>query len=105
MLPFTMLTPRNFTRVGAYAALALYFAVGLIPAQQFGGYAGILLAQGIFGTPVRSTLPVHALVLFGRLLGAVGVSGLFAVGGAIVGAAAWGVAKPFLRRAPLHEEG
>ena len=39
---------------GAAVGIALFFAVGLLPAVLYGGYAGLLLATGIFGAPRRS---------------------------------------------------
>ena len=42
---------------------------------------------GIFGTPVQATFAVRALIVFGMVMGATGVGALFAVGGAVAGAA------------------
>jgi hypothetical protein len=53
----------------------------------YGGYAGVLLAGGIFGTPLQPTFLVRALIVFGIALGVVGVGSLFAVMGAAAGAA------------------
>ena len=72
--------------VGAGVGLALFLAVALLPAMLYGGYAGVLLAGGIFGTPLEATLLVRALIVFGMVLGVVAVASLFAVGGAFVGA-------------------
>ena len=36
--------------VGAGIGLATFLAVALLPALLYGGYAGVLLAGGIFGT-------------------------------------------------------
>jgi len=74
------------TIVGAAVGLALFLALGLLPALMYGGYAGVLLAGGIFGTPVQATLAVRALIVFGMVLGVTGVGALFAVGGAVAGA-------------------
>ena len=73
--------------IGAAVGLALFLAVALLPALLYGGYAGVLLAGGIFGTPVQPTFLVRALIVFGMVLGVTGVGALFAVGGAVVGAA------------------
>ena len=67
--------------------LALFLAIALLPALLYGGYAGVLLAGGIVGTPVKATLLVRALIVFGMVLGVTGVGGLFAVAGAAAGAA------------------
>lgn len=75
------------TIIGAAVGLALFLAIGLLPALMYGGYAGVLLAGGIFGTPIHSTFLVRALIIFGMVLGVTGVGGLFAVGGAVAGAA------------------
>jgi hypothetical protein len=47
----------------------------------------VLLAGGIFGTPIKATFLVRALIVFGMVLGVTGVGALFAVGGAAIGAA------------------
>jgi hypothetical protein len=84
--------------VGAGIGLALFLAVALLPAMLYGGYAGVLLAGGIFGTPLQATFLVRALIVFGIVLGVVAVGSLFAVAGAAtgagVGALAGAVRKP-----------
>ena len=74
--------------VGAGIGLAVFLAVALLPAILYGGYAGVLLAGGIFGTPVTASIGVRALIGFGMLLGVTAVGSLFAVAGAAAGAAA-----------------
>jgi hypothetical protein len=78
---------KTSTLVGAGIGLALFLAVALLPSLLYGGYAGVLLAGGIFGTPVKATLAVRALIVFGMVLGVTSVASLFAVGGAVAGAA------------------
>jgi len=78
---------KSYTLIGAAVGLALFLALALLPSLLYGGYAGVLLAGGIFGTPVKATFLVRALIVFGMVLGVVGVGGLFAVGGAAAGAA------------------
>jgi hypothetical protein len=73
--------------VGAGIGLALFLAVGLLPSILYGGYAGLLLAGGIVGTPVQATFVVRALIVFGMVLGVAGIASLFAVMGAVAGAA------------------
>ncbi len=73
--------------IGAAVGLALFLALGLLPSLLYGGYAGVLLAGGLFGTPVQATVAVRALVVFGMVMGVVGVGSLFAIGGAAAGAA------------------
>lgn len=81
------MTRKSFSLIGAAAGLALFLALALLPSLLYGGYAGVLLAGGIFGTPVHATLFVRALIVFGMALGVTGVGALFAVGGAVAGAA------------------
>ena len=81
------MTRKTFTLIGAAAALALFLAVALLPAMLYGGYAGVLLAGGIFGTPVTASFLARALIVFGMGLGVVGIGSLFLVGGAALGAA------------------
>ena len=81
------MTRKTPTIIGAAIGLALFLALGLLPALMYGGYAGVLLAGGIFGTPVQATFLVRALIIFGMVLGVTGVGALFAVGGAVAGAA------------------
>ncbi len=78
---------RTFSLIGAAAGLALFLAIALLPSLLYGGYAGVLLAGGIFGTPVRATALVRGLIVFGMVLGVTGVASLFAVAGAALGAA------------------
>lgn len=73
--------------VGAGIGLATFLAVALLPALLYGGYAGVLLAGGIFGTPVTASIGVRALIIFGMVLGVTAVGSLFAVAGAAAGAA------------------
>ena len=73
--------------VGAGIGLAVFLAVALLPAMLYGGYAGVLLAGGIFGTPLTASLAARALIVFGMVLGVTAVGSLFAVAGAAAGAA------------------
>jgi hypothetical protein len=76
-----------FALVGSGIGLALFLAIALLPAILYGGYAGLLLAGGIVGTPVQPTLLVRGLIIFGMVLGVTGIASLFAVLGAVAGAA------------------
>jgi hypothetical protein len=73
--------------IGAGIGLVLFLAIALLPSILYGGYAGVMLASGIFGTPIVPTFLVKALIIFGMTLGVVGIASLFAVTGAVVGAA------------------
>jgi uncharacterized membrane protein len=91
------------TLVGAGIGLALFLAVALLPAMLYGGYAGLLLAGGIFGTPIEPTLLPRALIVFGMILGVVAVGSLFAVVGAATGAAVGALTSVTVRR-PASQE-
>ncbi len=79
--------------VGAGLGLATFLAVALLPAMLYGGYAGVLLAGGIFGTPVTAGLGARVLIVFGMVLGVTAVGSLFAVAGAAFGAAVCAVIR------------
>ena len=80
--------------VGAGIGLALFLAVALLPALMYGGYAGLMLATGIFGTG-EPGLAARGLVLFGMLLGVFGTASVFAVAGAAAASAVAHVASAF----------
>lgn len=77
----------KFALIGSGIGLALFLAVALLPAILYGGYAGVMLASGIFGTPIAPTLAVRALIVFGMVMGVAGVGSLFTVVGACIGSA------------------
>ena len=79
------MTPKTFTLIGAAAGLALFLALGLLPSLLYGGYAGVLLAGGVLGTPIHSTMLVRAFVVGGMVFGVTAVASLFTVAGAAVG--------------------
>ncbi len=81
------MTRKTPTLVGAAVGLALFLALGLLPSLLYGGYAGVMLAGAITGTPVSASFAVRALIVFGMVMGVTGVGALFTVGGAVVGAA------------------
>jgi hypothetical protein len=83
--------------VGSLLGMVAFLAVGLLPAMAYGGYAGVLLANGI-GFAHKS------LTTFGMILGVAGVAALFAVLGAITGTAAYGLTYA-VRRAALRTGG
>lgn len=84
-----MTTPKYkvHSLVGAGIGLVVFLAVGLLPSILYGGYAGVLLASGLFGAPVGATFVVRALIVLGMVLGVTSVAALFAVAGAAAGAA------------------
>lgn len=79
-------TSRTFTLVGAGIGLALFLALGLLPSVLYGGYAGVLLAGGLFGTPVESTILVRVFIIAGMVVGVAACAALFGVAGAAAGA-------------------
>jgi hypothetical protein len=92
--------------VGAGVGLALFLAIALLPSLLYGGYAGVLLAGGIFGTPLQATFLARALIVFGMVLGVTAVGSLFAVGGAFVGSvigALTGLRRPAEQAAPAND--
>ena len=89
---------KHYTLIGSAIGIAAFIAVGLTASIAWGGYAGRLLAEGIFGHGGDSII-ASALVVFGSIMAVVGVGGLFAVGGAAVGAAVAAI----VRAAPEHE--
>ncbi len=89
--------------IGAGIGLALFLALALLPAILYGGYAGLLLAGGIVGTPVQPTFVVRALIVFGMVLGVTGVASLFAVLGAMAGAAVGALTSVTVRKPAAQE--
>jgi hypothetical protein len=89
--------------IGAGVGLALFLALALLPSILYGGYAGLLLAGGIVGTPVQPTFLVRGLIVFGMVLGVVGIASLFAVMGAVAGAAV-GALSGAVSRKPVAQE-
>ena len=73
---------KTVTLVGALAGFALFLGLGLLPSLMYGGYAGLLLANGIFGTPVPATLAARGLVGFGMVLAVMAAASVFTVAGA-----------------------
>jgi hypothetical protein len=78
---------KTFTLIGAGVGLAAFLALGLLPSILYGGYAGVLLAGGIFGTPVDASFAVRAFIVGGMVIGVAAVASLFATVGAVIGAA------------------
>jgi len=79
--------------IGTGIGLALFLAIGLLPAILYGGYAGVMLAAGIFGAPIVPTFLVKALIVFGMTMGVIGIASLFAVLGAVAGSAVGALAS------------
>jgi hypothetical protein len=78
---------RTYSLVGVGVGLVAFLVLGLLPSMLYGGYAGILLASGIYGTPIQATFMVRAFIIVGMVFGVTAIASLFAVVGAVVGAA------------------
>jgi hypothetical protein len=78
---------KTYSLIGAAIGLAAFLALGLLPALLYGGYAGLLLAGALLGSPVQASAMVRALVVAGMVFGVLGVGGLFTAAGGAVGAA------------------
>ena len=76
---------KKIALAGAAVGFVLFLGIGLLPSLLYGGYAGLLLAAGIFGTPVQPGLLTKGLVVFGMALGVFGTAAFFAVAGAAAG--------------------
>ncbi len=81
------MTRKTPTLIGAAVGLALFLALGLLPSILYGGYAGVMLAGAVGGTPVSASFASRALIVVGMVVGATGVGALFTAGGAVIGAA------------------
>jgi hypothetical protein len=79
-------TSRTFTLIGAGAGLAAFLAIGLLPSILYGGYAGVLLAGGILGTPVEASFAARAFIVAGMVIGVGTAGAFFAALGAAAGA-------------------
>ncbi|MBK9519955.1 MAG: hypothetical protein IPO09_22050 [Anaeromyxobacter sp.] len=84
---------KTFALVGAGIGLAAFLALALLPSILYGGYAGLLLAGGIVGTPVQATFLVRALIVFGMVLGVTGIASPLRRHGAVAGAAVGALTK------------
>ena len=82
-----------FSKIGAAVGLAAFLGVAMLPAALYGGYAGVLLAGGIFGAPLAPTFWVRTLIMGGMVLGTVAVGALFTVSGAVAGTAIGALSK------------
>ena len=93
--------------VGALAGFALFLGIALLPALMYGGYAGLLLAGGIFGTPVPASFAARGLVGLGMVLGVFGTASVFTVLGAAIGSLAGHLAavKPAEELKVAHAKG
>lgn len=94
---------KTYTLIGSVVGLVAFFAVAMLPALLYGGYAGVLIAGGIFGTPLVSSFLVRTLIIGGMILGTIGVGALFAVSGAVAGAALSALTREPLANLPIAD--
>ena len=90
-----------YTMIGAAIGLALFLGVAMLPAALYGGYAGVLIAGGIFGSPIQPNFMVKTLIMGGMILGTIGIGSLFTVAGAASGAAVAALAGESLPSLPV----
>ena len=76
---------KNVALAGAAVGFALFLGVGLLPALMYGGYAGLLMATGIFGAPLQQGVLPGGLIVFGMVLGVFGTAAFFTIAGAAAG--------------------
>ncbi len=76
---------QSFAFGGGVVGLLTFLAIGLLPALLYGGYAGVLLATGIFGEPIHTNMLAQAIVIFGIIVGALATAGVFVFLGAALG--------------------
>ncbi len=81
------MTRKTHTLIGAAVGLALFLALGLLPALLYGGYAGVMLAAAVGGAPVGGGFLARAAIVSGMVIGVTGVGALFTAGGAVIAAA------------------
>ncbi len=97
------MTRKSYIMIGAAVGLVAFLAFALLPTILYGGYAGVMLAGGILGTPIQATLASRGLIVLGMALALGTVGALFAVAGAGAGAAVGalvGAPGPAIEEAP-----
>ncbi len=98
-----MARSKTVAMAGALAGFALFLVIGLLPSLVYGGYAGLLLAGGIFGTPVPASFAARGLVGFGMVLGVLAAASVFTVAGAALASLIGRLASAGAE-APEHKE-
>lgn len=83
----------SFAFAGGIVGLVTYLVVALLPSIVYGGFVGVTLASGIFGTPVDANILARVVVLFGMVVGLLATAGLFVVVGAALGAAVYAIVR------------
>ena len=95
---------KTVAMVGAAVGFTLFLFLGLLPSLVYGGYAGLLLAGGIFGTPVPTSFLARGLVGLGMLLGVMACASVFTVAGAAVASFVAHLSASAPASTPAHAE-
>jgi len=77
--------PDTAAFVGGVVGLLAFLLIGLLPSVLYGGYAGVILASAIFGSPISASLLAKGTVIAGIVFGLLATAAVFVVGGAVVG--------------------
>ena len=86
---------------GGIVGLVAFLVFGLLPSLLYGGYAAVILAAAIFGSPIHESVFAQATVILGVLSGVLAIGGIFVLGGAIVANGVFGTMTALL---PTREE-
>jgi hypothetical protein len=98
------MTRKTPSLIGAAVGLALFLPFALLPSMLYGGYAGVLLAGALSGTPISAGLLPRALIVLGMILGVTTVAALFAAAGAAAGAAVGALVRTTTPAKPAAQE-
>jgi energy-converting hydrogenase Eha subunit C len=74
---------KSIAMFGGIFGLLLFLVIGLLPALVYGGYAGVVLANGIIGGVIAESLLAKGIVIFTALATVLSVASIFTVAGAI----------------------
>lgn len=78
-----MTQPKLSTR-GAIVGGVVFLVAAALPSLVHGGYAGVMLAGAVLGTPFSATLVARAIIFSGMAIAFLGVGTIFTLGGAVV---------------------
>jgi hypothetical protein len=74
---------------GGAIGLVSFIIFGLLPSLVYGGYAGVVLANGIFNTPIHTNVIAQAIVVFMAAMSILACAGMFVVVGCVLALFAW----------------
>jgi len=86
---------KAFSFFGGVFGLILFLVIGLLPSIVYGGFSGVILANGIFGPTTDPTIWIKMMVVFGVAVGVMSTAGIFTVIGSISGALTYSLAERF----------